>query len=343
MAAYLTACLKHYLFYNKKAQILLVHYPINKEAPFLFEFNENIDTIEFSNDKLKEIEAKIKQFNPTIILCSGWGNKQYLRWVKKYFNLAETVVCFDNQWLGNLKQRILTLISPFYLKKIFKKAWVPGIPQKEYALRLGFKENEVYTGFYVADTDLFKSIGENKLATKGKFPKIMVSVARYIPQKDLPTLWNAFINANENTGSKWVLKCMGLGDLYDQRIQHSSILHLGFKQPEELREIFSSSGIYILPSLYEPWGVAVHEAALAAMPLVLSNRIGSGTMFLNSDNGFIFNVSDVSDLQKCLEKIMILPDEILWQMSHNSYVLGNQLTLDDWGKCLDKIGNICAE
>lgn len=343
MAAYLIACLKHYLNSNKKSQILIVHYPINKEAPFSFNFDGNIDSIEFSLDNLKVIEEKIKQFNPQIILCSGWGNKQYLKWVKKYFNLAETVVCFDNQWLGTLKQIALTLISPFYLKKIFKKAWVPGKPQKEYALKLGFKENEVFTGFYVADTELFKPIGEKKLSLKGKFPKIMVSVARYIPQKDLPTLWNAFIKANEATGSKWVLKCMGLGDLFDERIQNKFIQHLGFKQPDELREILSSSGVYILPSLYEPWGVAVHEAALSALPLVLSNKIGSGTMFLNSDNGFTFNVSDEFDLQKYLEKIMTMSDEDLWQLSFKSYEYGNSLTLKDWENNLNKIGNQCAE
>ncbi len=343
LAAYLTSCLKHFVNQNKNAKILLVHYPINKEAPFLFNLPESIDKQEFNLINLDVIHQKIEQFEPQVILCSGWGNKHYLKWVKKYYNLAETVLCFDNQWQGKPKQWLLRLISPFWIKKLFKKVWVPGIPQQNYAIKLGFEFGQISLGFYVADTDIFKPIGTNKLMTKGDFPKTMVSVARYIPQKDLPTLWNAFIKANENTGSNWVLKCMGLGDLFDERIQNEYIHHLGFKQPEELREILKSSGVYILPSIYEPWGVAVHEAALSAMPLILSNKIGSGSMFLTSENGFSFMVSDAQELQIYLEKIMTMNDESLWKMSQKSYDLAIQLTLDDWGKCLNKLGNTCAE
>ncbi len=338
LAGYVLACVKHYLNNNSKAKILLVHYPINSEAPFTFNFTKNLTNIEYNGTNISKLNKEIESFNPQIILCSGWGNKYYLSVVKKYYNLAETVVCFDNQWQGNIKQYILKLIAPFWLKKIFKKAWVPGEPQKAYALKLGFNEQQVFTGFYVANTSIFEPIGAKKLNTKRVYPKTMISIARYIAQKDLPTLWAAFIAANSNTGNQWQLHCLGLGTLFNQKTENEYITHFGFVQPAEMEKYLLQSGIYVLPSQYEPWGVAVQEAALAALPLVLSNKIGASSMFLNSSNGFEFEAGNTLHLQNILEKIMQMPDSELWQMAENSYKLGNNLTLQHWADTLNKIG-----
>jgi glycosyltransferase involved in cell wall biosynthesis len=337
LAGYLLACVKHYLLAHKNAEILLIHYPINSEAPFLFSSIKNLETIEFKERSTNEISTRITDFKPQIILCSGWGNKYYLSVVKKYFNLAETVVCFDNQWFGNIKQHLLKLISPFWLKKLFKKVWVPGKPQKAYALQLGFRTNQIFTGFYVADNTIFEPIGEKRILNQGIYPKVMLSVARYIAQKDLPTLWQAFIKANSNTGNHWQLNCLGLGELYEQRIQNSYIQHLGFKQPQEMETIMANSGIYVLPSLYEPWGVAVHECALAALPLVLSDKIGAGSMFLNTSNGFTFKAGDALHLQAVLEQIMRMTDEALWKMAEASYKEGKKLSLHHWSNTLNNM------
>ncbi len=337
LAGYLLACVKHYLFAHKNAKILLIHYPINSEAPFLFNSINNLETIVFNGLNKTDINTKIGEFKPQIILCSGWGDKYYLSVIKKYFNLAETVVCFDNQWFGNLKQRLLKTLAPFWLKKLFKKVWVPGEPQKEYALHLGFEVNQIFTGFYVADNNIFEAIGKNKLANKTIYPKVMLSVARYIEQKDLPTLWKAFICANSNAGNNWQLHSLGLGKLFKQRLENPYIQHLGFKQLNEMEAIMTISGIYILPSLYEPWGVAVHECALAALPLVLSDKIGAGTLFLGDNNGFKFKAGDALHLQSVLEKIMNMTDDALWTMAEASFNEGRKLNLQDWANTLNNM------
>lgn len=337
LAGYFLACVKHLLSRNTDTEILLIHYPVNQEAPFKFSLSQRLINIEYTQNLESKILQEITLFSPQIILCSGWGNRYYLGIVKKYRNSAKNVVFIDNQWQGTIRQYFLKLIAPYWLCRIFHFAWVPGNPQKLYASILGFKESQILNGLYVADSNIFKKVGQNKLAEKEKFPRILISVARYIAQKDLPTLWKAFIKANEKTGNRWILNCFGFGELYDQRIENKYIHHLGFKQPDEMSAYLMESGVYVLPSLFEPWGVAVQEMALSAMPMILSDKIGSVSMFLDKENGFVFKAGDVLDLQEKLEKIMVLSDDKLWNMAESSFRKGNQLQLDDWVDTINKI------
>ncbi|MES2618283.1 MAG: glycosyltransferase family 4 protein [Bacteroidota bacterium] len=343
LAGYTLATLKYLVKQDKNTTVLLVHYPVNKEAPFQLNFSESLVNIEYSKQKEAMIADEITKFQPQAIISSGWSNSFYLKISKQYFHKAVTIVNFDNQWRGTIKQYILRIIAPFWLNRIFKVAWVPGDPQKEYALRLGFKKHRIFKGFYVADEELFSKIGEQKLAQTGAFPKTFISVARYIPQKDLPTLWKAFIAANANCKNKWTLFCLGFGELYEQRIQDEHIQHLGFKQPHEMAAILQQSGVYVLPSLYEPWAVAVHEMAFSAMPMVLSDKVGSVSMFLSNNNGYTFQSGNVEELQQKLETIMNKTDDELREMAKNSFEAGHSLGLNHWPETLKLIMQSCAE
>lgn len=340
LAGYVLGNINRFLDEHSDSNVLLVHYPINSEAPFQFKAPVASEFIEYSINSEVIIQNRINLFNPEIILCSGWNNKFYLNIVKSFkSNQVKKVICFDNQWKGTLKQRILVLISRFYLLRIFQFAWVPGFPQKNYALKLSFNEKNIFTGLYPADTDLFMSIGNKKLLNQKQTPKVMLSIARYIPQKDLATLWKAFIAANEKTGNHWRLKCVGLGELYNERLQNPYIDHLGFKQPYEMESILLDSGVFVLSSIEEPWGVVVHEMALSAMPMVLSNKVGAGSMFLESSNGLLFDSGNVESLENALLKIMKMSESDLQSMSKSSFEIGHKLLSKDWYGTLLKIYN----
>ncbi len=337
LAGYVLGNINRFLNTHSGSRVMLIHYPVNPEAPFVFNIPEGSEFLVYKKENEENIRNRIKAFDPETVLCSGWSNAYYLDLIKHLPKGVKKVVCFDNHWKGSLKQYVLRILSPFYLLRLFRYAWVPGQPQKEYALKLGFKPSDVFTGLYPADTDLFSAIGQKKLKRSGPYPKIIISVARYIPQKDLPTLWRAFINANRKTGMQWQLKCFGLGEQFEQRIEDPYISHLGFKQPQEMESLILDAGIFVLPSIEEPWGVAVHEMALSALPLVLSNKVGAASMFLNKDNGFMFEAGNAEQLESVLEKMMLMSDDELRKMASASYCNGRQLLSDDWYGTLLKI------
>ena len=326
---------------KKDNEIHIVKWKTNKEAPFKFRKMEGVmfyERDDYTNTQLLNLAKKIA---PSIIIASGWTDKAYLKVAKHFKNKIQTVLTLDNHWNATLKQKIACILSPFVLKSKFSHVWVPGKPQKEYALKLGFKENDISTGFYSADTYLFsKYKKENELQKKENYPKKILYVGRYIKEKDIFLLWETFIELQKEFPNNWELLCVGTGDLYEKRIKHPKIKHLGFVQPNEMGKLIAETGVFVLPSKFEPWGVVVHEYAAAGFPLICSDRIGAASTFLeNNKNGFLFQSGNKEDLKQVLKKVMSLPNNKLIEMSEISYKKSLKLSPEKWANTLLNILN----
>ena len=71
----------------------------------------------------------------------------------------------------------------------------------------------------------------------------------------------------------------------------------GFLSLDELISLYDWADCFVLPSSYEPYGVVVLEAMAAGLPVILSDRVGSGEDLVDqSVNGFIFRVGDADEL-----------------------------------------------
>ena len=109
-------------------------------------------------------------------------------------------------------------------------------------------------------------------------------------------LWQAFVELQTEQPNEWELWCLGIGDI--KPIEHPKIKHFGFVQPKDLATYTSQTGVFVLPSRFEPWGVVVHEFAASGFPLLLSNQVGAKEQFLQeTKNGFEFKSENVSGLK----------------------------------------------
>jgi glycosyltransferase involved in cell wall biosynthesis len=109
------------------------------------------------------------------------------------------------------------------------------------------------------------------------------------------------------------------------------IKHFGFVQPEQMKKFISETGVFILPSSFEPWGVAVHEFACAGFPLILSDKVGAGEVFMvENENGFSFDCKNGNELAEAMKGMMRMSDEQLNVMSEKSARLGMKINLDTW-------------
>jgi glycosyltransferase involved in cell wall biosynthesis len=330
LAGYFTSCL--HVLSPKVDEIHIVRWPINKEAPFEFAFPTNVfiyNREEYSRNALLQLAQEI---NPDKIICSGWIDKGYLKVCRVYKGKIPTVMSMDNHWVGTAKQYLMQIIAPLTIHRCFSHAWVPGDPQKKYALKLNFHPDQIHTGFYSADTEYFSEISKEVTpAKKEKMPKRILYVGRYIESKGIITLWNAFANAVESTQSNWELWCLGTGELYNKRKIHPGIKHFGFVQPAELANYLAQTSFFILPSTFEPWGVAVHEMAASGMPLICSDQVGAAPLFLQEGkNGFQFKAGNEIQLQKLLVKMMSLSDSEILKMGELSHALAQQITPKLW-------------
>lgn len=322
---------------EKNAEVHIVRYPVNKEAPFQFDIPEKIKIYERNEYDKKTLLSLVESINPQIIVCSGWVDKSYLYVCKIFKKKAITVLTLDNQWRGDLKQRFASLISPFYLLKRFSNCWVPGSLQFEYALKLGFKKESILSGFYSCDFDLFyKQYLANKAEKQKCFPKRFIFVGRYYEFKGIKDLWKAFIELQTEDPSEWELWCLGTGDI--EPVKHDKIKHFGFIQPKDLPKFIKETGVFVLPSHFEPWGVVVHEYAAAGFPIICSDEVGARGAFVEENvNGYIYRAGDVNQLKVQLKKMMTLGDDKLLEMGQKSIEKAKQITPGIWADTLMKL------
>lgn len=331
IAEYVLACCNEL---TKHGDVHIVRWPVNKEAPFLFQTNEKIKLYPKTDYNQEQLTQLVKSINPDVIVCSGWIDKDYLKITKAYFKKIPTVMTCDTHWNGSFKQRLATVISRITLLNIFSHAWVPGQIQKQYVLNLGFKESNIQTGFYSCDLDYFESVYQSQKAQKQEFfPKRFLYVGRYYEFKGIKELWQAFIELQNEQPYDWEIWCLGVGDI--QPINHPNIKHFGFVQPKDLANYTSQTGVFILPSRFEPWGVVVHEFAASGFPLLLSNKVGAKEQFLQeSKNGFVFKSESVNDIKQALKNIMNTKESDLIAMSDYSNTLSKSISPKLWVESL---------
>jgi len=314
----------------RSCEVHIVRWPVNKEAPFKFTYSDRITVYDKNDYGFQELEKLVATINPDVIICSGWIDKEYLKITKRYFKKIPTVLTCDTHWRGSLKQYLAVVLSRVFLLSTFSHAWVPGAPQTAYVRRLGFKSVKISQGFYSCDLPKFNAVYEAQRKIKqNNFPKRFLYVGRYYEFKGINDLWQAFIELQSEAPNDWELWCLGAGDL--KPAEHPKIKHFGFVQPKDLEPLLEQTGVFILPSRFEPWGVVVQEYAAAGFPMLISDAVGAKEAFVkDGKNGFVFPPKNVPQLKKELKKIMDLSSKELILMSEQSHRLAQKISPTKW-------------
>lgn len=317
------------------AEVHVVAYPVNPEAPFEFDPSSKAHYYDRNDLDVEGLKDLVRSIDPQAIFCSGWIDEGYISTMQSVPFDINRVLISDNAFVGKLRDRASSLRARSRFKKLFDYAFVSGEPQKVYAQKMGFRRNEIFTGFYTADEAAFTALSNAN--DNGDFPKRMVYAGRYLEFKGIFDLWSAF---TELEPRGWELHCAGTGELWNKRVEHPAIFHHGFLQPSEMKNFMAKGGIFVLPSHKEPWGVVVQEFAAAGFPLILSNKVNSSTAFLNEgQNGFSFKAKNLKDLERVLSEITKLPDSALRQMARESRNLGQKMTVSRWLKTVEVLAN----
>lgn len=75
----------------------------------------------------------------------------------------------------------------------------------------------------------------------------------------------------------------------------------------ETRDLYRASDVFVLPSLYEPFGYACLEALACGLPCILSGRCGASEIVTDGENGCV--VADPTDAEEIASKVRLLWEE----------------------------------
>lgn len=140
--------------------------------------------------------------------------------------------------------------------------------------------------------------------------RYLYTAARLVSAKGLHLIIEAFGRSHlPKRGYHYLLA--GVGPLEESLKRQAgsllgkSIHFLGFQQPSENLALIAHADLFVLPSIYEPHGIVVHESLAAGTPVLASDVCGAAYDLVTPGlSGELFRSGDVADLTLKLERVV---------------------------------------
>lgn len=335
LSGYINSCLKALASCDDTA-IFVANTKVAADAPFASEqFNWLDNHYEWEGlPDFAVLSQRLEDFSPDVILVSSWHIEGYRAILKRFRGRALRILAMDNCWHGTRKQWLGVLTSRYYIQPLYDAAFVPGERQAVFAQKLGFTPDRILRGVYSCDHSHFASAYHAR-QPEADLPNSFIFIGRFIPTKGIETLVAAYTKYRSAVKKPWPLHCYGVGPLASLLAATPGITVQGFCQPAELPNALAQAGCLVLPSYYEPWGVVVHEATAAGLPVICSSSCGSSVHLVQDGyNGYIVNRADALHLAETLQRFSDLTEKQRKAMNEGSYRQSLQYSPQLWASNL---------
>jgi glycosyltransferase involved in cell wall biosynthesis len=220
-------------------------------------------------------------------------------------------------------------------KERFKSIWLRSLFTKAAALYLGAENKRWFSRFGIPADRMFftpycvenhqlqalsRQLRPEKLRLRSEFnvPKpeqpLILTVCRFISKKQPLFLLEAFRRLRQRQACTLLL--VGSGELEAQmrkKIEDEDIpdvVFAGFLNQSEVPKAYACADVFALTSLrHETWGIVVNEAMNFALPIVVSNKVGSGTDLVRpGENGYVVSSDDPHETSDALLELVSSED-----------------------------------
>lgn len=195
-----------------------------------------------------------------------------------------------------------TLAAKRLLARACSAFLVPGDAAREYvhAIAPGAR---VESAPNAVDATLFASrVGERDAlrAQLGVDGCCFLYVGRLAPEKGVDVL----LRALDGVDAELVVAGAGPEEQRLRALAPGRTRFLGHLDRDELPSWYAAADALVLPSLSEPWGMTLNEAAAAGLPLVATDAVGAARELVGDGvNGFVVGAGDVAALHDALERV----------------------------------------
>ncbi len=223
----------------------------------------------------KDLANQVLADSPDSIVIGGWSGKPFraLAFDARLSGVRK-LLAFDTMWQWNLR----CLLAKFKLHRLLKRidgVIVAGERGRIFARYIGVRSEQIFTSTYGYDAEAFAECMQMRKTRHAEWPRRFVFVGRYAAVKGVDTLLSAYKLYRRRAHSPWELHCYGNGPLAEEMKGVEGVIDHGFLQPEKLPDALADAGVLVLPSLRDPWGVALAEGAGAGLPLIASAEVSS--------------------------------------------------------------------
>ena len=248
---------------------------------------------------LNEIRPDIvvcMEYNPCAIMVKHWCNKNripYISWT-------------DGTRLSEAHIGLLQRLSRKYIIKSTKAFIASSTAARDNQIYLGADPEKIHISYLTVDINRYTSTNTDKPKAE---PFGIICVGSLIQRKGIDLLLNALAIIKDRD---WTLTLAGEGPEKEALKQQAQTLGIseklifaGFVEGEKLRDLYTQSHVFILPTREDCFGLVTLEAMCAGLP-VISSKYADGAYDLIEEGvtGFIVDPYEEKQFSKTIETLM---------------------------------------
>jgi len=265
----------------------------------------------------------LDDIKPDIVWVHGWGNAYVLaalsaasaRRMPVLMRGETSLDCLHGGWL---RQRLHALFLTRLFRRIPQFLFI-GSANQDFYRHHGVADARLHLVPYAVDNLFFQRRCEEarprretlrvELGIEAGRP-VVLFCGKLIAVKDPGTLigvmgrFSALSNSASQVPNAPVLLMVGDGRLRPELEQLAGevapglVKFLGFRNQTDLPALYDLCDLFVLPSVFEPWGLVVNEVMNAGRPVIVSDMVGAGHDLVKPGiNGDVFQAGNVEDLQ----------------------------------------------
>lgn len=232
-----------------------------------------------------------------------------------------------------------------YMRYLYGKCEKVFVPSR--TVEKDLNDNGITNTKYIphgVDTTVFNPTHRNlnlkkQLGVEGK--KIVLFVGRIVKEKNIDVLEDAMNLLHER--NDFVLVIAGGGpylEYYQNRMKNT--IFLGHIETTKLAEVYSSSDIFVFPSVTESFGNVILEAMASGLPPVVAKSFGASELIEDYQNGLLAEPNSAEDLANKL-KLLLDDEHLRKKLSESAFKSSQKFSWDNilgiYNQCFKKIAN----
>lgn len=136
---------------------------------------------------------------------------------------------------------------------------------------------------------------------------VVMTVGQYIPRKSIETLINVSLSLDKKHKT-WIIGEGPLREDYRKMIENNGAKHIEILDQmtkTELLDRYKAADLFVLPTLYDSWGLVILEAMSQGLPVITTKTCVAGQELIKDEiNGYLINQKDEATLKDKIEIIM---------------------------------------
>lgn len=162
-----------------------------------------------------------------------------------------------------------------------------------------------------------------KATRERRTERVFLFCGSFIPRKGVDLVARAFVQLAREFGDVR-LRIAGEGELHHALMQalrpvREQVEFTGFKDWDELPQLYASADVLCVPSRYDGWGLVVPEGLASGLPVIATDRMGAALEFVRTGvNGWLLPAGDEQAILQAMREAARLESPGLARLSRGA-------------------------